>query len=168
MGKIISAHNKSIINEKTQTPSCNCRNKAECPLPTKCLIRNVIYKAVVQNDKDEEKKFYLGLTENSFKERFSNHKKSFRHKGYEKETGLSKYVWELKEQNKSPSIKWSIVKKVNSKPINNFCKLCLMEKLYIIKSLDNKDMLNKKSELISKCRHQNEMLLSNYKCDSND
>ena len=168
MGKIISAHNNSIVNDKNPTYSCNCRNKAECPLTNKCLTRSVIYKAVVQNEIDEETKFYLGLTENSFKERFNNHKKSFKHKRYEKESELSKYIWELKEQNKSPSISWSIVKKVNSKPINNFCKLCLMEKLYIIKSLDNKNMLNKRSELISKCRHQNKMLLSNYKHDSND
>ena len=168
MGKIISAHNNSIVNNKIQTYSCNCRNKAGCPLPNKCLTTSVIYKAVVQNDKDEETKFYLGLTENSFKERFNNHKKSFKHKRYEKESELSKYIWELKEQNKCPSISWSIVKKVNSKPINNFCKLCLMEKLFIIKSLDNKDMLNKRSELISKCRHQNKKLLSYYKYDSND
>ena len=43
-----------------------------------------------------------------------------------------------------------------------------MEKLYIIKSLDNKDMLNKRSELVSKCRHNKKNLLSNYKSDSND
>ena len=84
------------------------------------------------------------------------------------ETELSKYIWKLKEDGKSPSIKWSIVKRVNSTPNKSFCKLCLMEKLFIIKSLDDNNMLNKRSELISKCRHQNKTLLCNFKNDSND
>ena len=33
----------------------------------------------------------------------------------------------------------------------------------MIESLDNKNLLNKKSELASKCRHQNKFLLSNLK-----
>ena len=166
MGAIISAHNKSILNKNDPIKSCNCRVKLNCPLEHKCLTSKVIYKAVVENNVDTEKKFYIGLTESSFKERYNNHKKSFKHKKYEKETELSKYIWELKEQNKIPSVKWSVIKNVNSKASANYCKLCLMEKLYIIKSLDNKDMLNTRSELISKCRHQNKYLLKNFKYDT--
>ena len=122
----------------------------------------------MENNVDDEKRFYIGITEHSFKKRFSNHKKSFNLKKYEKETELSKYIWKLKEDGKSPSIKWSIVKRVNSTPNKSFCKLCLMEKLFIIKYLDDNNMLNKRSELISKCRHQNKTLLCNFKNDSND
>ena len=46
---------------------------------------------------------------------------------------------------------------------SNHCKLCRTEKFYIIESLDDKNLLNKKSELVSKCRHQNKLLLCNVK-----
>ena len=39
----------------------------------------------------------VGMTSNTFKERFRNHIKSFTHKKYSNETELSKYVWHLKE-----------------------------------------------------------------------
>ena len=41
------------------------------------------------------------------------------------------------------------------------CNLCLTEKFHIITS--KLPLLNKRSELISKCRHVNKFLLSNYK-----
>ena len=44
---------------------------------------------------------------------------------------LSKYVWSLIE-NKTPSIKWKIVKIVHSKVTSSFGKLCLTEKLFIL------------------------------------
>ena len=37
------------------------------------------------------------------------------------------------------------------------------KKFFIIKYLDNCNLLNKRSELVSKCRHQNELLLCNVK-----
>ena len=122
----------------------------------------------MENNLDDEKRFYIGITEHLFKKRFCNHKKSFNLKKYEKETELSKYIWKPKEDSKSPSIKWSIIKRVNSTPNKSFCKLFLMEKLFIIKSLDDNDMLNKRSELIYKCRHQNKTLLCNFKNNLND
>ena len=41
------------------------------------------------------------------------------------------------------------------------CNLCLTEKFHIITS--QAKLLNKKSELIPKCRHENKYYLSNYK-----
>ena len=40
--------------------------------------------------------------------------------------------------------------------------------LFIIRNLDDVNMLNKKSEFISKCRHINKRLLIKVKDDSND
>ena len=51
--------------------------------------------------------------------------------------------------------------------INN-CNLCLSEKAFIIRNLDDVNMLNKRSEFISKCRHINKRLLNRVKDDSND
>ena len=69
----------------------------------------------------------------------------------------------MKSQGIILKIKWRIVKKGNSVVSSNYCKLCLTEKFDIIESLDNKNLLNKKSELVSKCRHQNKLLLCNLK-----
>ena len=57
------------------------RNKGNCPLEEKCLTPpEVFYQADVTNDVEDEYKFYYGLTESLFKERFSNHTKSFSHR----------------------------------------------------------------------------------------
>ena len=78
-------------------------------------------------------------------------------------TGLSKYIWSLKDQCVTPIDKWGIAKKVNSKVSPNYCKLCLTEKFFIIRSLDDCNLLNKRSELFSKFRHQIKLLLRNVK-----
>ena len=44
-----------------------------------------------------------------------------------------------------------------------YCSLCLTEKLCLLHYFDNMDLLNKKSELISKCRHETELLISSIK-----
>ena len=43
------------------------------------------------------------------------------------------------------------------------CLLCLHEKLEIVNFEDQDHLLNKRSALISKCRHANKYLLRNYK-----
>ena len=59
------------------------------------LSECLIYKASVSTTTN---KYYYGTCENTFKERFNNHNCSFRNKSREKNTELSKYVWELKEK----------------------------------------------------------------------
>ena len=44
-------------------------------------------------------------------------------------------------------VTWSFAKRI--KTAANFCKLCLIESFYIIQSLDDKNVLNKKSELVT-------------------
>ena len=77
-------------------------------------------------------------------------------------TELSKDIWQLKDININFTTKWSII--ARARPYNNSskrCDLCLAEKLYIIKHSNN-NLLNKRSELISKCRHENKFYLKNY------
>ena len=146
---------------------CNCRVKNSCPLDNKCLTSHRIYQAGVTNNLEIEYKYYLGLAETTFKERYSNHKSSFKNENSKSSMELLKYVWSLRENNKIPSIKWKIVKIVYSKATSSFYKLCLTEKLFILKTLGDDDCLNKKTEFINKCRHQNKLLLKNVK-DSMD
>ena len=91
-----------------------------------------MYRADVNNLTNDEKRFYLGVTETPFKERFGNHTRDFKHFKYRNSTELSKYLWELKDAHISPVMEWSILTKVLSKIQLNFCKLCLSEKFYII------------------------------------
>ena len=71
--------------------------------------------------------------------------------------------WELKENGLKPEVRWSIVKEINSYNNPKTCRLCLYQKYAILNYPSQNDLLNKRSELVSKCRHQNKFLLANYK-----
>ena len=106
-------------------------------------------------------KFYYGTSETNFKQRHNNHSRDFKYLKYQHCTELAKYIWQLKNNNICYNIKWSIVSKVYGYASSLNCKLCFMEKYWIIKDINNPDLLNKKSELINKCRHVNKILLKN-------
>ena len=71
------------------------------------------------------------------------------------------------KQNISPNLMRCIVKSVPVySNISKRCMLCLHGKFEISNYSDQEELLNKRSEHVSKCRHVNKFLLSNYK--SND
>ena len=161
----ISRHNKRILSSntaRTTTDNCNCRKPDECPLKRNCLHRNIVYEAEVTSDDGEMKK-YIGMTANTFKERFYNHKKSFTNDKYEKETELSKHVWNLKKSNKQYSISWSIIKRAAAfAPGMSRCNLCIEEKLCIMQ-YEGRNLLNKRSEIFAKCRHREKFRAGKFK-----
>ena len=158
MNAVIKSHNQKVIRQATNRPcdeepqtNCNCRNKPQCPLQGRCLDRAIVYKATIQHGNAE--KAYYGLAGGPFKDRYRNHVKSFKHEKYKNETQLSKYVWDLKETNTQYTLSWEIAKKSNTNVRRSgSCNLCLEEKLLII---TNKAAINKRSEILSKCRHRN-------------
>ena len=85
-------------------------------------------------------------------------------KWYQSSTALSKHVWSLKENNTGFKImiSWEVQKKAteyqNTTARRN---LRVAEKLAIIRA-DKKTSLNKRSELVSKCRHKNRHYLSSF------
>ena len=106
---------------------------------------------------------YYGTSESKFKYRYNNHTKSFRHLNYKNDSELSKAVWKLKDDNIDFIIKWSIAKRASPYRCGSKrCDLCLSEKVCIIRS-DSKELLNKRNELISKCRHRNKYVIGNVK-----
>ena len=132
-----------------------------CPLDGCCLKQCFIYKAEVYVDNDY--KTYYGAVEGDFKFRYNNHTKSFRNRYYEHATEVSKYIWKLKDLEKTFSLKWSIAAYASSYRCGTRrCDLCITEK-YIIARADQKRLLNKRTEFISKCRHRNKFLLRNVK-----
>ena len=165
MSSMIKSHNKKVINKDVkESKSCNCRVKSECPLNGQCQVTDIIYKCTVLSP-DKPNKVYLGTAEGDFKKRFYNHRKSFNNEGSANDTTPSKYISALKEtSNSSPILVWSIAKKVPPHSnITKKCLLCLHEKPEIINYPEQNKLLNKRYELISKCRHANKFLLRNYK-----
>ena len=59
-------------------------------------------------DKDDTGKNYIGPTEGTFKQRYTQHKLSFRHRKYANRTELTKHIWKLKENHENYKISWSI------------------------------------------------------------
>ena len=164
MRNIIKNDNSKILNtnnEETLPSLCNCRNIELCPLNGQCRQTNVIYKATVSSG--SVVKSYYGLSKGEFKLRYRNHTSSFRNKKYSKSSELAKYIWHLKDRNKQYEVAWSVVSRANAcRCGTRRCNLCTTEKLLIAQS-DPLTTLNKRSEIISKCRHENEFYLKNVK-----
>ena len=162
---IIKSHNKNLINGKKPTNvKCSCRNKSVCPLDDNCQQNDVIYKCIASTSVNPDK-VYLATAEGEFKKRYYNHNNSFRHHVYANETNLSNYVCEIKDKyNEMTSLKWSVAKSVpRYSNISKRCLLCLHEKFEIANYPNQEELLNKRSELISKYHHANMYLLANYK-----
>ena len=104
-------------------------------------------------------KEYYGTSEGEFKSRCNYHTQSFRHISHINDTELSKYLWMLKANGTDYHLKWSIKSYAfQYKCGTRRCDLCLTEKM-IIALADQKE-LNKRTELISKCRHRNKFILN--------
>ena len=159
VGNIIKGHNAKILNNKVMAEQrpCNCQDRANCPLGGDCLVKCIVYKAEVSFDNTT--KTYYGQCEGEFKMRYNNHTKSFRHRKYQNETELSKLIWKLKDETKEYHLRWSIASRSSPRKTGSkICDLCLTEKVIIVRA-EPKGLLNKRTELISKCRHRNKFML---------
>ena len=136
--------------------------KKQCPTEGNYQVNNVIYKCDVT--RPLPKKVYLGLAEGEWKSHFYNHKLSFKHKRSSNKTTLSSYMWHLKSvSSKTSNLKWSILRWVP--PYSNISKkslLCLYEKLKIFTYQNQKELLNERAEVLSRCHHANKFLLKSY------
>ena len=100
---------------------------------------------------------YIGLTENNFKTRYSDHIASFRHAKHRNSTKLSKHIWTLKD-NTEHFISWSILSSHSlHNSSNKRCNLCLKEKFLIICRLEL-STLNKCNELMSSSQKQSSLM----------
>ena len=130
-------------------------------MQNQCLTPKVIHEATVVNNTDDEKRVYFGASDTIFKQRYHNHIRDCNHERYSKCTELWKYIWQLKRNKKITSIEWKIVRKAICDAKSNYCLLCLKEKFFITNYPHENILLNKRSELISKCRHENKNMLAN-------
>ena len=158
----ISGHNRRLLdtNQRPSEKGCNCRVPRDCPLDGKCLTSNLVYKSTV-NSVDGPKE-YIGLTASTFKTRYTSHKSSFKHQNKASSTALSSHIWSLRDKNTPFSSNWAIMALANSySNKTRSCQLCLTEKT-LISLADPSKSLNKRSEIVSKCRHRDKIYLKNY------
>ena len=154
----INTHNKKILNKSVHrnTRKCNCINKNTSPLNGNCLLKNIHYIATIKSDKKNyQPRNYKGINENTIKKRYANHKRSFNINRHKNDTKLSVECWNLKAGNCNPKVTWPVT---CVQPQSKRCSLCLNEKLEILEDKEN-NLLHKKFEVISKCRHQNKYML---------
>ena len=160
----IHAHNKKILGEGSQLTrgACNCREDPEgCPMPGECTTPNLLYEGNITSDlPNYGEKIYKGISEPPFKNRFGNHKKSFNNKKYKTETCLSKEVWNIKNLGGTYNITWRPIKQhPGFNPSTGKCGLCRSEKLEILEHRGT-NLLNKRSEIVSTCRHRLKYMLT--------
>ena len=166
MGNIIKPHNARVCGveheNNDQSRHYNCRNPDHCPLNEECLASSIVYEATVDTDSTPVPKTYIGSTETPFKQLFANYLTSFRYEKYDNSTELSKHAWKLKGEGKAFRNSWCILRRASAySSLSKLCNLCLMEKLMIL-SVDKTTLLNNRSELIYKCRHQNKFSLLSF------
>ena len=110
----IDGHSKTKLSQNDTTSKeskCYCRKKEECPISKKYLVKSIVYQATVSTNDNSPHQTYVGLTENSFKTRYYNHKTSFTLYEKRNSTELSKYVWQLKRRGIEFHIKWQNLKR---------------------------------------------------------
>ena len=167
MQRIIKRHNNKIIkksrnNNNLNNVTCNCKSTTPCPLQNKCMSDNIVYKAEISTlENPTQRKHYIGMSSTAFKMRLANHKSSFNNIRYRHVTSLSNFYWELVENNLTPTVKWSIIRRAQTcRSLDSPCNLCLQEKIAIICFPDKKNLLNKREEMTVRCKHKNKFLLS--------
>ena len=160
MKTIVNGHNKKILTEDNREAArtCNCPRNRVCPLDGNCLSENTLYAGTITSNLPAYgKKEYAGLSQPPWKERHGNHTYSFNHREHAK-CEIAKEVWRIKDQGGDFNIEWRILGHAPAyNPISKKCCLCTAEKVYIAENLEN--LINKRDELISKCRHRRKYAL---------
>ena len=157
MASTISSHNKFVLGENPAPAEggCNCRSGADkCALNGRCLTSSLVPRLHREGAQGVHRAD-------------SKHLQAEVHSAQgvlqAPEPGTPHHTLELRlepEIQQLPfSASWSIMKKdpTYSKETMN-CQLCLMEKT-LISLADRSTYLNKRSEIMGKCRHGDKWLL---------
>ena len=75
-------HNKNVLNPRTMSFVYNWRNKESCPLSEDWLTPQLMHRATVTNDVNEDTKRYIGHADTFVKKRQSNYKRDFKYQEY--------------------------------------------------------------------------------------
>ena len=145
---------------KCKKKECNCRNKDNCPVVGKCLNKGVVYQAAVDRA-DGVVDTYIGMTANTFKERWTAHKSNFRTRNPKNATCLSRYIWKLQDDKIDHTVSWKIVSSAQPfNPVSGVCHLCVREKYFILFK-PHLATINDRNEIAGHCLHKLGQLLKN-------
>ena len=125
-----------------------------------------MYKGNIRVPNVELTRKYIGVSEPEFKGRWSDHMTSCNYRKYKDKTKFSQEFWSLKDAgydlDRHRDTSFEILKKsVPYKAGGRKCNLCLSEKLLIMKN--EGEVINKRDEFVSKCRHASKFMLGNVK-----
>ena len=132
------------------------------PLSDRCLTKSIIYQATVKSNDGEQDQTYIGLTENTFKTWHGNHKTSFKHES--KQQHRTQQIHMATEEKECTILYHmeNIVKQARAySNTTNKCNLCNWEK-YVIVCKPAMSTLNKRSKLVTACRHSSKFLLMKF------
>ena len=157
---IITSHNNKLINpvERGNDRMCNCIG-FQCPVNGECLKSDLVYSCKVESA--NEVREYIGSTKNSFKVRWNAHNSDARYISKRTKTTLADYIWSLKEKNIVYSQSWKV--ELSTKvycPEIGVCGTCLSEKYWLLKNHKVRKLVNKRTEILNKCRHRAPFLLA--------
>ena len=173
MNKILTKHNQKVLNDhhRQMYPQqntdlyCKCQvsRKANCPLPGRCSVTNLVYRASITRLDNNTTKTQTGCTVD-FKQRYGQYLHSFSHENAN-HTCLCNHVWKLKSS--TPPIPYNIVWEIVARaapynPATGYCDLCTEEKYRIMFEPEGAS-LNQRSEFFAYCYHQRPQLLINFK-----
>ena len=141
-----------------------------CYFSLETLNNCIIYKAEVSTENSS--KSYIGSTATEFKSRWRNHNTSLNKRKKKKGTDtfiypttLAKYVWEKKDTDEEPNVKWSQLRRAVTYRCGGLkCNLCLEEKLAILMAAPN-TLINKRTELLNRCPHKRKHRLISLKSE---
>ena len=165
MKTIINTHNKQILKtpEPAEERKCNCpKTKPNCLLDGYCLIKNIVYKANVTPESSAPKQ-YIGLTSTSFKERLGNHNQSIKNKSlshsHTQQNSLNTFEPSRKETKSTLSSG-----PLSRKPVPTILlpNAVTSAEKYHIMTADKNITLNKRPELMGKCRHRDKYKLIEF------
>ena len=90
-----------------------------------------------QNEKKPKHESYVGLTAGTVKKRCNGHKFSFNHLKAKRDTTLSHYIWDLKNEGKVEGkdydLEWMIIARASPfSTVTGLYEMCTKEKFLII------------------------------------
>ena len=167
MAAVIRQHNGTIINSQPSASDnagsaskCKCRVKVKCPMNGECLVQSVVTGPLSVLRTPRRATLASPLRRSSSASTRTALDAPPPVPTLHSSVELCMVF--LKDQDIVFDIKWTVLRKAASyRNTMRRCNLFIAEKLEIMKA-DRDRSLNRRSELVSECRHENQFYLCNF------